>query len=182
MTVTKYKFTSQEYHLMSETGLFNHEQRLELIRGEIIKMSPIGKKHCACIARLQKKLEQILGAHIIVWTQNSIRLDNNSEPQPDLALLKLRADFYSESLPTSEDILLIIEVADSTIGYDREVKIPLYAEFGINEVWLIDVNEKTLTKYTVPSSKGYKTSQRFELTDSVLCLNVEIAVTEILGN
>jgi len=182
MTATKYKFTSQEYHLMSETGIFSQKHRLELIRGEIVKMSPIGKKHCAYIAKLQKKFEQILGERIIVWTQNSIHLNSESEPQPDLVLLKLRADFYEERLPRPEDILLIVEVADSTISYDRDVKMPLYAEFGIIEAWLIDVNAKTLTKYTEPSPTGYKTSHRLELNDAVLCLDVEILLTDIFVN
>jgi Uma2 family endonuclease len=182
MTATKYKFTTQEYHLMSEVGMFAKEHRLELIKGEIVKMSPIGRKHCACIAKLQKKFEQILGERIIVWTQNSIHLNSESEPQPDLALLKLRADFYAERLPRPEDILLIIEVADSTISYDRDVKMPLYAEFGITEAWLIEVNAKTLTKYTEPSPKGYKTSHLLELNDAVLCLDVAIALTDIFGS
>lgn len=181
MTATNYKFTAPEYHLMSEAGIFSPEHRLELIKGEIVKMSPIGRKHCACIAKLQKKFEQILGDRIIVWTQNSIHLNSESEPQPDLALLKLRADFYEERLPRSEDILLIIEVADSTISYDRDVKMPLYAEFGVIEAWLIDVNGKTLTKYSEPSPTGYKTSHRLELNDVVLCLDVAIALTDIFG-
>ena len=182
MTATKYKFTTQEYHLMSEVGMFAPEHRLELIKGEIVEMSPIGRKHCACIAKLQKKFEQILGENIIVWTQNSIHLDGESEPQPDLALLKLRADFYEERLPRSKDILLIVEVADSTISYDRDVKMPLYAELGIIEAWLVDVNAKTLTKYTEPSCTGYKTSHRLELNDEVLCLDVVINLTDIFGS
>ena len=184
MTITKHKFSSQQYHLMAEAGVFDRirEQRLELIKGEIIQMSPIGRKHCACIARLQKKFEQVLGENIIVWTQSSIRLGDTSEPQPDLTLLKFRHDFYAEGLPTPEDILLIVEVADSTISYDRDLKMPLYAESGIPEAWLVDVNARTITRYTEPSAKGYKSSQRLDINDSILCLDKEIAATDIFGN
>jgi Uma2 family endonuclease len=181
MTATKYKFTAQEYHLMSETGIFSPEHRLELIRGEIVKMSPIGRKHCACIAALNELLFTKFAGKFNIWVQSSIRLDDGSEPQPDIALLRRRADFYRESLPSPADILLVIEVADSTISYDRDVKMPLYAEFGIMEAWLIDVNAKTLTKYTEPSPRGYKTSHRLELNDAVLCLGEEINLVDIFG-
>jgi Uma2 family endonuclease len=182
MTATKYKFTTQEYQLMSEKGIFSPEHRLELIRGEIVKMSPIGRKHSACIAALNELLFTKFAGKFNIWVQSSIRLDDGSEPQPDIALLRRRADFYRDSLPSPADILLIVEVADSTISYDRDVKMPLYAEFGIIEAWLIDLNAKTLTKYTEPSPKGYKTSHRLELNDAVLCLDIAINLTDIFGN
>jgi len=184
MTITKHKFSSQQYHLMTEAGVFEHiqGQRLELIKGEIIQMLPIGRNHCACIARLNKLLFAKFGSKQIIWVQSSIRLDDGSEPQPDLALLNLRSDFYEEALPAPEDILLIVEVADSTISYDRDLKMPLYAEFGIPEAWLVDVNKKTLTRYTSPSSQGYKDSQRLDINDSIPCLDKEIAATDIFGN
>jgi len=181
---TTHKFNSQQYHLMAEAGVFDRtlESRLELIKGEVIQMSPIGRKHGACVARLHQLLVNNFNGRFIVWGQNSIRLDNGSEPQPDLAVLKLRDDFYEERLPIPEDILLIIEVADSSIEYDRTVKMPLYAEFDIPEVWIIDVNEKTLTRYTNPSSRGYKTSESLDRNDSVLVLGVEVAVKDMLGS
>ena len=146
MTATKYKFTTQEYHLMSEVGIFAPEHRLELIKGEIVEMSPICRKHCACIAALNEILFTKFATKLNIWVQSSIRLDDGSEPQPDIALLRRRADFYRDSLPSPADILLVIEVADSTISYDRDVKMPLYAEFGIVEAWLIDVNGKDFNK------------------------------------
>ncbi len=182
MTIAKQKFNSQQYHLMAEAGVFNPESRIELIKGEIITMSPIGRKHGSCVARLDRLIQQLLANKVFVWVQNSILLDNGSEPQPDLTLLKLRDDFYEERLPTPEDILLIIEVADSTIEYDRHTKMPLYAEFGIPEAWLIDVNAKTLTKYTNPSPKGYKSIESLDGNDVVLVLEIEIAIKDILGS
>jgi Uma2 family endonuclease len=182
MTFTTHKFSSEQYHLMAIAGVFSHNQRIELIKGEIIEMSPIGKKHAAYVAKLQYLLHENFANRSIIWTQNSIKLDNGSEPQPDLALLKLRDDFYIESLPVPEDILLIIEVADSTLSYDRDIKMPLYAEFGILEAWLFDVNDKTLTRYTNPSQRGYKNTESLDGNDTVSVLGVEISVKEVLGS
>jgi Uma2 family endonuclease len=182
MTITKHKFNSQQYHLMAEAGVFIPESRIELIKGEITTMSPIGRKHAACVARLQYLMQQKLDNRAIVWTQTSIHLDNGSEPQPDLCLLRWRDDFYEERLPIPEDILLIIEVSDSTIDYDRNTKMPLYAEFAIPEAWLIDVNAKTLTRFTKPSSIGYKSAESLDGNDVLLLLGVEIMVKEVLGS
>jgi len=159
------KFTTEQYHLMHEAGVFAEGDRLELINGEITEMSPIGRKHAACVARLTKVFELKLGDRTIIWSQNPIRLVDNSEPQPDLAILKLRSDFYEDSLPIPTDILLIIEVADSTLTYDRETKMPLYASAGIPEMWLFDLNRKIIEGYSQPSALGYKRMQRYEQND-----------------
>jgi len=150
---------------MHEAGVFAEGDRLELINGEITEMSPIGRKHAACVARLTKVFELKLGDRTIIWSQNPIRLVDNSEPQPDLAILKLRSDFYEDSLPIPTDILLIIEVADSTLTYDRETKMPLYASAGIPEMWLFDLNRKIIEGYSQPSALGYKRMQRYEQND-----------------
>ncbi|MEA5619045.1 Uma2 family endonuclease [Cronbergia sp. UHCC 0137] len=162
----KHKFTTEQYHLMHEAGVFSESDRLELINGEITEMSPIGKKHAVCVARLDRIVQKKLSDRTMVWVQNPIRLDNNSEPQPDLAILKLRDDFYVENLPTPPDILLIIEVADSTITYDREIKMPLYAAAGIPEMWLFDLNRKAIEGYSQLSTTGYKRMQRYEENDT----------------
>ncbi len=166
----KHKFTTQQYHLMHEAGVFPQGDRLELIDGEITEMSPIGRKHAVCVARSTKVFELKLGDRTIVWAQNPIRLENNSEPQPDLAILKLRDDFYAEALPIPENILLIIEVADSTIAYDRTIKMPLYAAAGIPEMWLFDLNERVIESYSQPSTRGYKRMQRYEQGDTFAML------------
>ena len=160
------KFTTEQYHLMHEAGVFAEGDRLELINGEITEMSPIGRKHAACVNRLVTLFTKKLGDRVIVSVQNPIRLADNSEPQPDLAILKPRNDFYEDSLPTSLDILLIIEVADSTISYDREVKMPLYSVAGIPKMWLFDLNRKAIERFSQPSALGYKQMQRYEQNDT----------------
>ncbi len=162
-----HKFTVQQYHLMHEAGVFAEGDRLELINGEIREMSPIGRKHAVCVSKATKNFERKLGDQAIIWTQNPIRLSDHSEPQPDLAILKWRDDFYAEALPTPEDVLLIIEVSDSTIAYDRNVKSLLYAANGIPETWLFDVNKKVVEGYSQPSSSGYKRMQRYEQNDTL---------------
>jgi len=161
-----HKFTTQQYHLMHEAGVFSQGDRLELINGEITEMSPIGRKHAVCVTRLNELFFSRLLGKVQIWSQNPIRLGNNSEPQPDLAILKRRDDFYIEALPTPADILLIIEVADSTIAYDREVKMPLYASEGIPEMWLFDLNGRLIESYSQPSVRGYKRMQCHEQGDS----------------
>jgi Uma2 family endonuclease len=188
MNVTKLKFNSQQYHQMAEAGIFEHipTSRIELIKGEVVQMSPIGRKHCACLAKLNQLMVREFIDRFIIWGQSSIKLDDGSEPQPDLAVLRFRSDFYDERLPTASDILLIVEVADSTISYDslldaycREVKIPLYAEFGIPEAWLLDVNRNLLTKFTQPSLDGYRIAQILDLADSIIFSGLKIQISDI---
>ena len=164
---SRLRFTTEQYHLMHEVGVFQEGDRLELINGEITNMSPIGRKHVACIIRLDKLIQKKLGDRVMVSTQNSIYLDDNSQPQPDLAILKPRDDFYESGLPTPADILLIIEVADSSLDYDRHVKAPLYAAVGIPEMWLFDVNQKLIEGYTQPSRSGYKQIHRYDEGDTL---------------
>ena len=161
------RFTVQQYHLMHEAGVFTEGDRYELINGEIREMSPIGIKHAVCVTRLSTLFINCLINKAIIWSQNPIHLSNNSEPQPDIAILKWRDDFYAEALPTPDDILLIIEVADSTISYDRDVKMPLYAANGIPEMWLFDVNQQIIEGYSQPSASGYKRMQRYEQGDTL---------------
>lgn len=153
------KFTVEQYHKMSEVGILTESDRVELIKGEIVEMSPIGLKHAATVNRLNQLFYRKLGDRVLVSIQNPIQLTNNSEPQPDVALLKPRADFYETQTPEIKDIFALVEVADTTIIYDRDVKIPLYAENGISEVWLIDVNNQSLTIYCQPTPEGYQTIQ-----------------------
>ena len=166
----KFLLTTQQYHLMHEAGVFQEGDRLELINGEITTMSPIGRKHAVCVTRLQEVFIRRLLGKVQVWSQNPILLDNCSEPQPDLAILKRREDFYADGLPTPDDILLIIEVADSSIDYDRDIKAPLYATAGISEMWLLDVNKKAIEGYSQPSANGYKLIRRYDENDTLSIL------------
>jgi len=154
------KFTIEQYNQMGEINIFQPEERLELIKGEILKMSPIGAKHASMVTRLTNLLVYELHQKALVSVQNSIVLDDYSEPQPDLVLLKPRSDYYENKKPEPEDIYLLIEVSDSTIIYDQTIKIPLYAENKITEVWLFNLNNKTLEVYRQPENNSYQSIQK----------------------
>jgi Uma2 family endonuclease len=149
-------FTVDEYHRMGEAGILHEDDRVELIEGEIVEMSPIGLRHVSCVNRLTMLLVGRLGNSVIVSVQNPIVISDISAPQPDVVVLRPRDDFYSDSYLTPADILLLVEVADSSIGYDRAFKIPLYAKAGIAEVWLVDVQANIVAVYNQPTPDGYK--------------------------
>ena len=153
-------FTVKEYHLMSEAGVFGNNERVELIEGEIIQMAAIGKRHAARVDRLANYFYREVRKPAIIRVQNPICLNDKSEPQPDLVLVQTRADFYEESLPNSQDILLLVEVSDSTIDFDRDVKVPNYARSGIQEVWLWDLEVNCLEVYRSPTANGYSSMQK----------------------
>lgn len=178
------KITVQDYRKMTESGIINEKDRVELIRGEIVEMSPIGTRHAAYVRRLNTLFSGKLSGRAIVDIQNPVELDDTSEPQPDVALLQPRADFYILGHPQPRDILLIIEVADTTVKYDREVKIPLYAEDGIVEVWLVDINGQSIEVYREPTPNGYQNVRQLGRGASLSILafpDLAIAVNEILG-
>ena len=140
---------------MGEAGIIAPDVRVELIQGEIIDMTPIGCGHAGLVKHLNKILIQTVGDAVVVGVQDPVVLDDFSEPEPDLALLRFRGDFYTKSHPRPEDVLLIVEVADTTLQYDLEVKLPLYAHAGIPEVWLVDIVAKCVTVYSHPEEGGY---------------------------
>lgn len=154
MQVITRKFTVTEYHQMAKVGILTPEDKVELIQGAIIAMSPIGLKHAACVNRLNQLFYRKLGDQVIVSIQNPIQLNDYSEPQPDLVLLKPRPDFYENQIPKPVDIYLLIEVADSTVKYDQEVKLPLYAQSNISEVWIVNLNHQSLEVYRQPQDKN----------------------------
>jgi Uma2 family endonuclease len=152
----RHRLTISDYHLMGEAGILPEDSRVELIEGELIDMAPIGSQHAGTVFHLSNLLNLAIGSAAFVWVQNPIILDKHSEPEPDIALLRPRSDLYKSSHPRPDDILLIIEVADSSLQYDRHIKIPLYARHGIPEVWLVDLVNKTLTLFRTPSEHGYQ--------------------------
>ena len=160
-------FTVSEYHRMAEAGILTEDDRVELIDGEIIEMAPIGVRHAACVDKLADWFRERLGRAAIVRVQNPIRLDEHSEPEPDIALLRRREDFYSQSAPTPEDVLLIVEVGDSSVEYDRKLKVPLYARAGVVEVWLIDLTESLIEVYAQPVSGAYQVFKRLKYGDAL---------------
>lgn len=163
-TPTRYRLTTTAFHAMAEIGVFPEDARVELIDGELIEMPAIGSRHAAMVSRLVRWFIPRLGDRAIVSPQNPIVLGSYSQPQPDICLLRTRADFYSDQLPTPADVLLLIEVADSTLIYDRDNKLPLYARHGIAEVWLVDLQGSRLIAYREPGITGY--GERLELQAS----------------
>ena len=147
---------------MAEVGLLSEDSRVELIEGEIIEMSPIGSSHGATVNRSSTLLNRKVGDIAIVSVQNPIRLNDFSEPQPDIALLKPRKDFYSKSHPTAEDVLLVIEVADTSVNYDRNVKLPLYARADIPEAWLMVLSRGIIEVHSQPKNGKYQKIHRLK--------------------
>jgi Uma2 family endonuclease len=134
----RHRLSVDDYHRMGEAGVFAPNARVELIEGEVIDMAPIGTRHASVVKRLNAALSSAAQGRAIVAVQDPLNLSADSEPEPDLMLLRPRADFYSHAHPAPADVLLLIEVAQTSIGYDRDVKVPLYARHGVSEVWIVD--------------------------------------------
>jgi Uma2 family endonuclease len=145
-----------EYFKMVTVGILKQDEAVELIAGRLITMSPTGFFHSSVIGQLTYLFNQLLGDKALVWVQNSILLDNNTMPEPDLAIIKYRADFYRKRHVKADDVLLVIEVADSTLQYDKTIKTALYARFNIPEMWIVDVKKQRLICYSQPINDGYK--------------------------
>jgi Uma2 family endonuclease len=143
----RHRITVHDYHRMAEIGVLAPDARVELIEGEIIDMAPIGKDHQSIVDQLNRMLVLAVGDDAIVRVQGSIRLSQWSEPEPDVVLLAPRADFYRGEFALGTDTLLVIEVSDTTLRYDRDVKVPLYARHGVPEVWIVDVQSDALLVY-----------------------------------
>ena len=152
----RHRLTVSDFHRMGEAGIFATGDRVELIDGEVIDMSPIGALHAAIVALLTAFLCRSVGSGVIVWCQNPIRLDEASEPEPDIALLRPRADGYMSAHPGPENVLVVIEVADTSLAYDLGVKVPLYARHGIPEAWVIDAATRQTRVFREPSAEGYR--------------------------
>jgi Uma2 family endonuclease len=177
-------FTVPEYYRMAEAGILSPVDRVELIEGEIVEMPPIGSRHASEVGRLTQVFGQSLGDRFLVWVQNPIRLDEYSEPEPDIALLKPRTDFYAEAHPGPQDVVLVVEVGDTTAEYDRRVKVPLYARSGILEVWLIDIPRTVILVYTEPIGGVYRVVRqihRGETLAPTCAPDMRIEATSILG-
>ena len=149
-------FTVDEYYRMAELGILGRGERVELIEGEIIQMEAIGSRHAGCVNRLTKLLVVGVGDRGVVTVQNPARLSDLSEPQPDLTVSRPRPDDYMDSHPGPADVMLVIEVADSSVGFDRGRKAPLYALAGIPEYWLVDVGGGYVEVYRQPTDGGYR--------------------------
>ena len=151
----QHRLSVDDYYKMGEAGIFGPHERVELIEGRLIDMAPIGSDHAGKVIRFTTLLSSVLAGRALISSQNPIRLSDHSEPQPDFAVLRPRSDFYEASHPEPQDVLLIIEVADTSIRYDQEIKLPLYARHGIPEVWLLDLRNAQLEVYRQPGADGY---------------------------
>jgi len=169
---------------MGEVGIIDEDERVELIEGEIVLMSPIGRKHIVRVIQLTRLFSRIFENIAWVSVQNSLRLSDDTEPQPDFAILRERPDRYEDDLPTAADALLVIEISDTSLSYDRDVKVPLYARSGIPEVWLLDVSRRVVLVNRNPTPQGYQTTFTADLgaiLAPVALPDCEIAVNEIFG-
>lgn len=182
-TLTRHKLSVDDYHQMGRAGILNEDSRVELINGELIDMAPIGSLHASVVNRLSTLLMQQAGRLAIVSTQNSLSLPPDSEPQPDIALLKPRSDWYRNALPGASDVLLLVEVADTTLAYDHDIKLPLYASHGVPEVWLIDLKGRAVELHLEPGAQGYRKILRPDRNETIsptLLSAVQLALPEIL--
>ena len=180
----RHRWTVAEYHRMAEVGLLNEDSRVELIEGELIEMAPIGSPHGGNVKRFIRLFSKVIGDKAIIAAQDPVVLSGYSEPEPDIALLRWRADDYEQSHPHPEDVLLLIEVSDSTLRYDRDVKIPLYAKNGIPEVWLLDIQSRQLEIYREPINGEYRQRdcRRTGQIAPMLCPDAVIDLAELFPN
>ncbi len=149
-------WTAAEYEQMVAAGVLGEDDRVELVEGEIVEMAPVGARHAASVNALARLLQHQVGDRALVSVQNPVRLSPRSEPQPDLAVLAWRDDGYRDELPGPADVLLVVEVAESSVATDRDVKLPLYGRAGIGEAWLVDLPAGTIEVHTGPSPAGYR--------------------------
>jgi len=154
MSIANIKFFSiEDYHRLTELGFFGAEERVELVRGQFIKMGAKGTAHEVCITKLNKELILLLGNRATIRVKSPIILPPDSEPEPDFTIAANKADNYLSNHPSAADILLVIEVSDSSLKYDREIKLPLYAEYGIVNYWLFNLLDNCLESYAEPYQK-----------------------------
>ncbi len=181
--VERKTFSVQEYEQMISARVLSEDERLELIEGEIIKMSPIGSVHVFVVNRLNGLLAAQVQNQAIVSVQNPIRF-TRSEPQPDIAVLSLAAGLHPQVLPDADEVLLLIEVADTSAKLDQTVKIPLYGREGISECWLVNVIDGVVEVYRGPGAGGYQSKETFGSGDILIPVglpNLRLAVDDILG-
>lgn len=179
-------FTVDEFHRLGEAGVLGSQERVELFDGRVVEMVPIGSRHAACVRRLDRLLGALVGGDLIVDTQNPVWLDEHRELIPDLLVLEQRGDLYATAHPRPADVRLVIEVADTTVHYDRDLKIPRYGAAGIRESWLVDVQNGVIEVFRAPSPRsGYSDSVRFSSGESFKspCIGgTPVAVDDVFGH
>ncbi|MDN5850708.1 MAG: Uma2 family endonuclease [Nitrococcus sp.] len=177
------RFTVAEYHRMGAAGILADEERVELVAGELLTMAPIGPRHAACVNLLVQLLSRGVGSEIVVSPQNALVLSDDSELYPDIALLRGRPERYADAHPRPDDVLLVIEVADSSLHHDREVKAPLYASAGIVELWIVDLSGGSVEVLQEPKEGRYGSTRRFKPDGALTPLalpGTRFAVSDVL--
>lgn len=179
--VAKRLINVDEYYKMAEVGILKPGDRVELIHGEIYEMSPVGSKHASVVKRLARVLNELFSSQAVIGIQDPVRLDLQNEPEPDISILRHRSDDYASKHPEPNDVLAIIEVSDSTINYDREVKKPLYASCGIPVYWIIDVKNGLIEVYLNPDGSTYSEQHIYASGDRIPLLDKAINAEAILS-
>jgi Uma2 family endonuclease len=177
------RFTGDEYHRMAEAGILTEDDRVELIDGEVVQMSPIGARHAAAVKRCNRVLSRAVGDRALVSVQDPVRLDAYNEPQPDVALLRPRADDYAGGAPGPADLLLVVEAADTSLAQDRQTKLLGYAAAGVRETWLLDLPGDALEAHREPRPTGYALIRRYQRGERVspeALPDVAVAVADLL--
>jgi Uma2 family endonuclease len=181
-TPTRIRISTNRYQMMVAAGVLTKYDRVELIEGDMLDMAPIGTKHSAVTSRLNELFILALARSATVVSGGPVNLGDFSEPQPDVMLLKRRADFYSGRIPEAADVLLLIEVSDSSLSFDQGIKLNLYARCGVSEYWVIDVEGKRIFTHGEPGTKGYARKLEFaaaEIVTPKAFPDLKIAVGEI---
>ena len=165
--VERRRFTVDDYDRMAEAGIIGDRERVELVDGEVLTMSPIGARHGGCVSAATRALVLAAGTSAIVQPQGTARLDRFNALQPDLMLLRPASDFYASHHPGSDVVLLVVEIADSSLRYDRDVKAPLYAAWGVPEYWIADLKANLLVRYTSPADGVYTVTDSLRRGESI---------------
>jgi Uma2 family endonuclease len=183
LPVERWRFTVDDFQRMGEIGIFGPEPRVELIDGEIYRMNPIGPSHGGRVKRLMATFSSSLGSRVVVSVQDPLQIQPRRQPQPDIMLLKPRDDYYTISHPTAADVLLIIEVADTTLAYDRGAKAQIYAQAGLADYWIVDVTHQQLLVFRQPTDGVYRSVETLIAGDTIQPLafpDLTLAVADIL--
>ena len=182
--VTRKLFTVDEYYRMGEVGIFSEDARLELIEGEIIEMSPVGIRHVSCVNRANAFFASRLANKAMLSVQNPVLLSSDTMPQPDIILARPREDFYGSRRIVPADIFLVLEVSDTTLRYDRNRKMPLYAKWGVPELWIENLGNDAILVFRNPGPSGYSTALTLHRGESISLAefpDTTFTVDELLG-
>jgi Uma2 family endonuclease len=179
---TTWRFSVDNYIQLHQNGIISEDARVELLDGEIIEMSPIGYRHAYLVTRLRELFIKTLGFKHAIYEQNPVKLSESSMPQPDLLVLRQPSSGYADSLPTPAEVLILVEVSDSLVQYDRQEKLPIYAAADITEFWLVDAEQQTIEQYTAPLAERYANLVIHQLHQTIGSVNLpelKITLTEI---